>query len=224
VIPDPDSDATLRRVGRLPSERRRATTAAAGGIVLGGLVAAVAPWEVAVLAGWDAGAVGLLTGIWLAVRRLDAAETAALATREDDSRAATRVIIVLAAVVSLSGVAFALHKSNSLDAPLAGTLEVLSIVTVILSWALVHVVYMLRYAHLYYDGTPGGITFPGGDAPDYGEFAYVAFTIGMTYQVSDTELTSRAVRRALLRHAVLSYLFGVVIVALTINVVIGLGG
>ncbi len=90
------------------------------------------------------------------------------------------------------------------------------------SWAAVHTVFTLRYASLYHlEG--GGIDFTEGDRlPDYRDFAYVAFTIGMTFQVSDTDLTSFTIRRTALRHALLAYLFGIVIVAITINVVAGL--
>jgi uncharacterized membrane protein len=92
--------------------------------------------------------------------------------------------------------------------------------SVALSWAAVHTVFALRYAHLFY-GHSGGIDF-GSDAPDYRDFAYLAFTIGMTFQVSDTAIGSQEIRRTVLRHALLSYVFSVVIVATTINVIVGL--
>jgi uncharacterized membrane protein len=78
------------------------------------------------------------------------------------------------------------------------------------------------YARLYYGDTPGGIEFNEPDRPDYLDFAYLAFTIGMTFQVSDTNLTSKAVRRTALRHGLVSYLFGAVIIALVINIVAAL--
>ena len=86
----------------------------------------------------------------------------------------------------------------------------------------VHTDFTLRYADLYYVPPIGGIDFPGDDRPDYRDFAYLAFTIGMTYQVSDTGLLTKRFRRVLLLHALLSYLFGVVIIAAVINVVAGL--
>jgi uncharacterized membrane protein len=92
--------------------------------------------------------------------------------------------------------------------------------TVVLSWTVVHTVFMLRYAHEYYTPPVGGIDFKSGDyEPDYRDFAYLAFTVGMTYQVSDTELNRREIRHTLLRHALLSYLFGAVILALLVNVI-----
>jgi uncharacterized membrane protein len=81
---------------------------------------------------------------------------------------------------------------------------------------------MLRYARLYYTEPIGGVDFNADDKPSYTDFAYLAFTIGMTFQVSDTALSSRAIRSAALRHALLSYLFGTVILATTVNFVAGL--
>jgi uncharacterized membrane protein len=98
--------------------------------------------------------------------------------------------------------------------------------TVVVSWTVVNTVFTLRYARLYYRGAGGGVDF-GTDStqpPDYRDFAYLAFTIGMTYQVSDTMLRDRGIRRTVLLHAVLSYVFGVVIVSAGVNVVAGLLG
>ena len=88
-----------------------------------------------------------------------------------------------------------------------------------LAWSAVHTVFTLRYARLYYSPPIGGIDFNEEDDPTYLDFAYLALTIGMTFQVSDTNLTSKPIRRSALQHALLSYLFGAIIVALVINVV-----
>jgi uncharacterized membrane protein len=94
------------------------------------------------------------------------------------------------------------------------------------SWLLVHTVFTLRYAHRYYAGGEGtelrGIDFGGDEEPCYQDFAYVGFTVGMTYQVSDTAMKTGALRRVVLGHALLSYLFGAVIIATAINVIAGL--
>jgi uncharacterized membrane protein len=100
-------------------------------------------------------------------------------------------------------------------------LTVLAVLSIVLSWALIQTVFTLRYARLFY-AEGGGIDFNEDDEPDFRDFAYLAVTLGMTYQVSDTDLTSKAVRRTALRHALLSYLFGTVIIAVAINVVAGL--
>jgi uncharacterized membrane protein len=98
--------------------------------------------------------------------------------------------------------------------------------TVVLSWTLVNTVFTLRYAHLYYASSPTPdvefVAADGDEQPDYGDFAYLAFTIGMTYQVSDTTLRGHRIRRTVLFQAVLSYVFGVVIVAAGINLISGL--
>jgi uncharacterized membrane protein len=98
----------------------------------------------------------------------------------------------------------------------------LGVLSVALSWAMVHTVFTLRYARTYYLKPEGGVDFNESDPPTYLDFAYLALSIGMTFQVSDTNLTSKPIRRIALTHAVLSYLFGVVIVALAINVVASL--
>ena len=91
-----------------------------------------------------------------------------------------------------------------------------------MSWVAIHTVFILRYAQLYYSGTPGGIDFKQPEPPAYVDFAYLAFSIGMTFQVSDTDLQTRKIRATALRHSLLSYLFGVVIVAMTINLIMEL--
>jgi uncharacterized membrane protein len=88
-----------------------------------------------------------------------------------------------------------------------------------LAWALVHTIFTLRYARSFYSNPVGGIDFNEDDPPTYLDFAYLALTIGMTFQVSDTNLTTKGIRRVALAHALLSYLFGAVILALVINVV-----
>jgi uncharacterized membrane protein len=98
----------------------------------------------------------------------------------------------------------------------------IGLISVVLSWLCVHTVFTLNYARLYYQDEPGGIDFNEPDRPDYRDFAYLAFTIGMTFQVSDTNLTTKPIRRTALRHALVSYLFGAVIIALVINIVASL--
>ena len=110
------------------------------------------------------------------------------------------------------------HEHGSAKAALTSIV----VLSVVLSWAVVNVVYALRYAHLYYSGGGQGIDFNEEGDPDYRDFAYLAVTIGMTYQVSDTNLKSRGIRRTVTGHALLSYLFGTFVVAMMINVVAGL--
>jgi uncharacterized membrane protein len=185
-------------------------------------VGLIAPWQVASLAGWNVAAAVMVAWVLSSLLPLDGAGTAAMATREDNSRVLADILLVGASVASLVGVGFALMKSNDMDASTGAGLTGLAVLTVVLSWTVVHTVYMLRYAQLYYARGGKGVEFNGGEPPDYRDFAYLAFTIGMTYQVSDTDLTTKPIRRTATHHALLSYLFGTVVVAMTINVVASL--
>lgn len=180
-----------------------------------------APWQAAVLAGWSVAAGVMVAWVLGSVLPLDGAATAAMATREDNSRLVTDVLLLTASVASLVGVGFALVKSNSEEGAAGALMTGVAVLTVILSWAVVHTVYLLRYARLYY-AEGRGVDFNSDADPDYRDFAYLAFTVGMTYQVSDTDLTTRPIRRTATHHALLSYLFGTVVVAMTINVVASL--
>jgi uncharacterized membrane protein len=168
-------------------------------------------------------AAALLVWIWREIGGLDAESTRQVATREDASRAAARTVVVLSSIVSLVAVGAALHQARR--EPLAGevALTVTAMAAVILSWLIVHTVFVLRYAHQYYGGSDvGGIEFPGDSPPGYRDFAYVGFSVGMTFQVSDTDISSPEIRATVLRHALLSYVFGTAIIASTINVVAGI--
>jgi uncharacterized membrane protein len=126
----------------------------------------------------------------------------------------------LASVASLGGAAADLLKANQAHGAGKVLLSAMGVATVIVSWAVVHTVFALRYAHEFYTPPVGGIDFKNdGEAPDYQDFAYVAFTLGMTFQVSDTDIQSRTIRRTALRHALLAYLFGAVILAVMVNVI-----
>jgi uncharacterized membrane protein len=205
------------------TQRRRVLTSAGIGLLCGLVVAVFAPWQLAVLAGWDVAAVIVCLRVWMRVGRFTPQQTRALATFEDDSRPLAELLLVSASVASLVGVAFGIVKAHDSERVLDFMLTVTSVFTVVLSWTVVHTVFMLRYAHEYYTQPVGGIDFKSGDyEPDYRDFAYLAFTVGMTYQVSDTELNRREIRHTLLRHALLSYLFGAVILALLVNVIASL--
>jgi uncharacterized membrane protein len=208
------------------SQRRRVLGCAAIGLLGGVALTWVAPWQLAVLAGWDLVAVLVLSRVWLRVGRFSADQTKEFATREDDSRASADLLLVTASLASLGGAAFGLLKAHQSGPPLRALLTVGSVLTVALAWAVVHTVFALRYAHEYYTKTvAGGIDFKSGTyEPDYGDFAYVAFTVGMTFQVSDTDVGNRLIRRTVLRHALVSYLFGAIIVALMVNVIATLLG
>ena len=204
------------------SSRRRALSVGIAGGVAGVVTAFFAPWQLSTLVGWDVAAALYLVWVWASVGRFSPDDTRAFATREDDSRRAAQLLVVGACVVSLVGVGFDLLKaSEETDAGTDVVLIGAAVLTVVLSWATVHTVFALRYAHEFYSPPIGGIDFKSGRdfAPDYRDFAYVAFGIGMTFQVADTDIQRREVRHTVLIHSMLSYLFGAVILAVTINIV-----
>ena len=139
---------------------------------------------------------------------------------EPPGQAATRIIA--ASVFSLAAVAAVLVQAGSTTGAQRDALVGLAAGSVALSWLAIHTLFMLRYARLYYSGAPGGIDFNQEQPPCYIDFAYLAFSLGMTFQVSDTNLQTSQIRATALRHALLSYLFGAVILATSINLVAGL--
>ena len=202
--------------------RTRVAVGLAGGAAAAGATAVVAPWQVAALVGWDCAALVVLVWVWVTISAMDSVRTAQWAAREDDSRAAADIVLVAASVASLFGVGLGLVKAAQKHGSIEALITAAAVVTVVLSWAAVHTIFTLHYARLYYTQGGGGIDFHDDRQPDYGDFAYVAFTIGMTYQVSDTDLSGKAMRSTALRHALLSYLFGTAVIAMTINVVAAL--
>ncbi len=178
-------------------------------------------WQAAVLVGWDAAATAYLVWVWATLARSDAAATRELATREDPSARIADPLIMLAGTACLVAVGLTLVRAASSSGADKALLIAIAVLSVALSWGAVHTVFTLKYARLFY-ANGGGIDFNQDEPPDYLDFAYVAFTIGLTFQVSDTDLGDREIRRTALRQALLAFLFGAVIVGLTINVVASL--
>jgi uncharacterized membrane protein len=204
-----------------PAMRRAAVVSSIGLTVVVVLVWFV-PWGMAVVAGWDAAALTFLVSIWPIIIRANAAQ---LATGEDETRGSAAVLLVGASVASLLGVGFALDLAGRQGGPLRVLLIGVAVLTVVLSWTVVNTVYTLRYADLHFSSGEAGIAFgdpDGQEQPTYRDFAYFAFTIGMCYQVSDTTVRDPRIRGTVLSHAFLSYLFGVVIVAGSVNLIAGL--
>ena len=206
---------------------RRLILAAAAGLVVALALALFVAWQVAVLSGWDAAALTFLLGVGPMIFRADGPHTELSAMHEDPTRDTARLLLVDASAASLLAVGFVLGVASRASGGERVALITLATLTVVLSWTLVNTMFALHYAHLYYSLSLDSIDF-GGTAltgrPDYGDFAYLAFTIGMTYQVSDTALRGRQMRRSVLHQAVLSYLFGVVIVATGVSIIAGLLG
>ena len=194
-----------------------------GAAVVGGAGAALAgAGRTAPLIGWDILALVFCGWVWSAIWRLDAKATASHATREDPSRDVAGLVLLGAAIASLVAVGAVLFRAGSASGALKYLEAAFAFVSVLLSWTLVHTVFTLKYARLYYSGDPGGIDFNEADPPEYSDFAYLAFTIGMTFQVSDTSFKTKQIRRTALRHALMSFPLVTIIVATSINLVSGL--
>jgi uncharacterized membrane protein len=211
----------------------RIAVAAVIGIVAAAVAVVLVGWTYAPSVGFDVAGALFLISTWAAVGRMDAASTAAHATREDPTRRMTRLIVLAAAVASLAGVGTLLiGATDGQGAGRAGA-ATLGLGSVAIAWLVVHSLFTLHYAQLYYGpgggdpgqpgkGEAGGIDFGLDSPPRYSDFAYLAFTIGMTYQLSDTPLTTRALRSSVLRHALLAYLFGSLILGASVNLVVSL--
>jgi uncharacterized membrane protein len=204
------------------SAGKRLVIPVVAGLVGGPLLALTVAWQAALLLGWDITAATFLIWVWVTIGPGGQARTRQIAVKEDPSGPIAETIIVVAGVACLAAVAFVLIKAGSSHGGAKAQLIAVGVASVALSWLAVHTTFTLRYARIYYTGDEGGIDFNEKDPPSYLDFAYVAFTIGMTFQVSDTNISSKQMRSTALRHALISYLFGAVIVALMINVVASL--
>jgi uncharacterized membrane protein len=182
------------------------------------------PWQLTVLVAWAVTGLVVLVWVWARIWRLDAAETRRFAMSEDDTRRRSEFLQLAAGAASLVGVALAFIKAHDEGGAMEVVIEAVGVATIVISWLVVHTIYTLRYADLYYGEPQGGIDFKVGPdyEPNYHDFAYTAFTIGMTYQVSDTDITKHEMRRTVLRHALLSFVFGAVILATMVNVIANL--
>ena len=208
---------------KAPSARTRllvvVVVAAAGAAI----TSFFAPWQFAALAGWNAAAATFVAWVWVAVGHFTPEETREFATREDTNRVSASLLLLSAAVASLVGTGFDLVKATEAHNAGRVALTAIGVLTVAISWTLVHTVFALHYADEYYTPPVGGIDFKSDDEnPDYQDFAYIAFTVGMTFQVSDTDVQARRIRRTVVRHALLSYLFGAVILAVVVNLIASL--
>ena len=200
-----------------------ATTRLAGAVVLGGVVGVVvgrlADAPLAVLAGVAAVAALFTVSGWLVLWPVDAETTRRLVQEEDFRPVAWEIIIVAAALGGLVAIVVLLLLGGSGR----GVAAAVAPVGVFMTWAALHLMYATRYAHLYYGEAQGGIDFnDDGYRPTYRDFLYFSYNLGMTYQVSDTGVSSPLIRAVTLRHCLLSYVFGTVILATTINLVTGI--
>ncbi|GAA4340584.1 DUF1345 domain-containing protein [Mucilaginibacter gynuensis] len=179
---------------------------------------------------WIAFAFTVIVLDWIIIIWAHPREIRRIASLEDSSRTAIFLFVIGASLISLLAIYLLLKSSKGHADDEITTNIFLSMTAVLVSWWLVHTLFSMRYAHLYYqeitdDGKKtvvGGLDFPGKEDPDYLDFVYFGFVVGMTFQVSDVEITSRTIRRLTLMHGLISFAFNTAIVALSINVISGL--
>ena len=217
------SRGTRPESGRILSARR-ALACAAAGVVAGILIGLLWSPVLSPLTGWSVAAGCALVWVWSISWAKNPEETERLAEEERRSRS-TDTWVVLACVASLVAVAMALVQSSSRKDATAVTAVLLSVVGVVLAWAMVNTVFALKYARMYYLDEPdrAGIDFKTAKEPCYADFAYMAFTVGMSFGVPETEPDTTATRKVALGHALLSYAFGTGVLAVAINLVTNLG-
>ncbi|QEW04355.1 DUF1345 domain-containing protein [Microbacterium lushaniae] len=211
--------------GRAPSWHRSASRLVVTFIVLvvvTVVTGATWSWLIAPAVGWTVASGTYCLWVAVFVLRMDAVATAEHATREDPTRPVAHTLLILASVASFGAIGLLLLESGQVRGPTAVALGAAALITVAASWFLIQILFTLRYAETYYAAGSTGIDFNQTDPPRYHDFAYLAFTLGMTYQVSDTALTSTRMRRQALRHALLSFVWGVVVLATSLNLVVNL--
>jgi uncharacterized membrane protein len=186
--------------------------ALAVGIVVAVLLSFFDAIHHALIAGWAAACLVYIVWVWTAVWRMDATTTRDHATLEDPGRRTADLVLIFAALASVVAVVWVLVDARHLKGGAQLGVALLAVLSVALSWLLVHT---------FYRGD-GGVDFNQEEPPQYSDFAYLALTLGMTFQVSDTNISSSYLRRTILGHTLLSYVFGTVIVASTVNLVAGL--
>ena len=170
------------------------------------------------LIGWDALALTYTVWTWTVIWPFDAMQTASHAEFEEPGREAVFVLVLSGALASLVGVAVLL--ANARPDHLASVAPAVAVASVAISWVAVHTLFALTYARIYFAEKPvGGVDFNSDQPPRYSDFGYVAYTVGMSFAISDTNLTSSRMRATALKHALLSYVFGSVIVASVVNLI-----
>lgn len=176
---------------------------------------------------WISFALVIIALDWIIILSSHPREVRKIAKIQDSSRTYIFLFVITASVISMAAIFFLLKSAKGHSGKSVNEHILLAIGAVFISWWLVHTIFTMRYAHLYYnidtdDGQPreaGGLQFPDEKEPDYLDFVYFSFVIGMTFQVSDVEISSREIRRLAWLHGLLSFGFNTAIVALSINVI-----
>jgi uncharacterized membrane protein len=175
------------------------------------------------LIGWDIGVVMYLLLVYQLVATCGVDEIRRRAAEDDEGALALLILTGLSGLAIMGAIVAELGIAKVAGQPRSGLGVTLAMTTILVSWAFVHTIFALHYAHEYYgergDHAIGGLTFPGRQAPDYWDFVYFSVVIAMTSQVSDVVITSKIIRRIVTIHGVLSFFFNVAVFALTVNIV-----
>ena len=209
---------------RIVRTRPRLFTSLAIGVLVSAALALLTDWRLAtrLLVAWD-----IFVALYLALAahlmsRSDVDRIRDRAAMEDEGQLAILVLTVVAALASLGAIFAELGTSAGAGGGRQPIHLVLATVTIVLSWAFIHSMFALHYAHEFYgngrDGIVGGISFPDDNEPDYWDFCYFSFTLGMCAQVSDATISSKSIRRTALSHSVISFVFNAALLALTVNI------
>ena len=179
-----------------------------------------------VIAAWDIFVLVDIGLAWFVIIRKNAEETVKNAKLQDSSRSTILFFLTTAAIISLIAIALLLKIAKHSEQFSANSILFLALVTVGLSWALVHTIFTIHYSHIYYSDENGkhkrGIIFPHDNEPTFLDFAYFSFVVGMTFQVSDVVISSKRIRKLCLMHGVISFLFNTFILAIAINIIAGM--
>jgi uncharacterized membrane protein len=181
---------------------------------------------------WSSFSFSSLVLFWITILKAEVHEVKNIAKRQDSSRTIVFIFVLVAAVIGLFAIIFLLKILPDRNATGYWYHIGFSFISVVLSWTLIHTIFTFRYAHLYYTcrreekgiekEQEGGLQFPNEDSPDYLDFAYFSFVIGMTFQVSDVTISSRQLRHLALFHALISFVYNTVILALSVSIIAGL--
>lgn len=224
------SQQIIHRIHKIPAHMRLWISIAFALIIF--LLAGRTPPAIQFILFWSSFTFAVLVLLWITILTAGPHEVRLIAKMQDSSRTITFIFVIFASIVSLFAVIFLLRiLTDSKQAGYAYHVG-FSILSVILSWNMIHTIFAIRYTHLYYNllaeekdsdkEHKGGLIFPTNDSPDYLDLVYFSYVIGMTFQVSDIQITSRRIRHLVLFHALLSFVYNTVILALCITIISGL--
>jgi uncharacterized membrane protein len=206
---------------RIVRARPRLFASALFGLTVIALLPAVLRFATRLLVGWDAGVALYLTLVYYLVAVSQVSHIRLRARVEDEGKTAILVLTAAAALASLGAIVAELGSSSTGGSARSPAHLILATVTIVMSWAFTHTIFALHYAHDFYQengGKGGGLAFPGREEPDYWDFVYFSFVIGMTSQVSDVAIISKTMRRTASAHGIVSFVFNAALLALAVNI------